>query len=186
MSEKIKIMLLLLGAVFFIFTSCPLENGGGSKYSATGELDTTFDPGAGVDSDVRCTAIQSDGKIIIGGAFSTYNGTDRIRIARLNADGSLDAGFDPGAGANNWVMSTAIQSDGKIIIGGEFTSYDGTVRNHIARLNTEGSLDAAFDPGAGANNGVWCTTLQNDKKIIIGGYFNLYNGTARVGIARIK
>ncbi len=70
---------------------------------------------------------------MIGGCFSSYNGRSRNRIARLNSDGSLDTGFDPGTGADNWVQSVAVQSDGKILIGGGFTSYNGTSRNRIAR-----------------------------------------------------
>src|SRR5436305_323162 len=64
--------------------------------------------------------------------------------------GDLDAGFDPGTGANNSVLTTALQPDGKIIIGGAFTSYNSIGRNRIARLNVDGSLDAGFDPGTGA------------------------------------
>ena len=80
------------------------------------------------------TALQGDGKIIIGGQFTTYNGTGRNYIARLNADGTLDAGFNPGTGANNTIQTTALQGDGKIIIGGVFTSYNGTGRNRVARV----------------------------------------------------
>src|SRR5206468_1632456 len=75
-----------------------------------------------------------DGKIIIGGDFTTYSGTTRNRIARINADGTLDASFNPGTGASGTVYSTAVQSDGKIIIEGSFTSYNGTGRNRIARV----------------------------------------------------
>ncbi|MFI5224848.1 MAG: delta-60 repeat domain-containing protein [Nitrospirales bacterium] len=71
-------------------------------------------------------AIQGDEKIIIGGYFTSYNGTERNHIARLNADGTLDNTFNTGTGANEHVSTTAIQSDGKIIIGGSFTSYNGT------------------------------------------------------------
>ncbi|MFM9006926.1 MAG: delta-60 repeat domain-containing protein, partial [Flavobacteriales bacterium] len=67
-------------------------------------------------------------------------------------DGTLDAGFNPGTGADNIIYATALQTDGKIIIGGQFTSYNGTTRNSIARLNADGTLDASFNPGTGAND----------------------------------
>ncbi|MBK7085206.1 MAG: delta-60 repeat domain-containing protein [Flavobacteriales bacterium] len=92
--------------------------------------------------------MQSDGKIIIGGSFTSYDGIGRNSIARLNADGSLDIGFNPGTGANNPVHSITLQPDGKIIIGGDFTNYNGTGRNRVARLNTDGSLDTASTPGS--------------------------------------
>ena len=134
-------------------------------------LDATFDPGAGANSIIHSVAIQSDDKILIGGDFTTYDGTSRNHIARLNADGSLDTGFDPGAGANNGVRSVALDADGKILIGGFFREYDGTAINRIARLNADGSLDAGFDPGAGANDGIESVAIQADGKILLGGFF---------------
>src|SRR6185295_2728148 len=100
------------------------------------------------------------GKIIIGGGLTYYNGMPRQFLARVNPNGSLDATFDPGMSANNEVRSLAVQPDGKIIIGGLFTTYSGTSRNRIARLNADGSLDTSFDPGTGASSTVMSTTLQ--------------------------
>ena len=157
-----------------------------ARLNADGTLDATFDPGTGADDWVVTISIQSDGKIIIGGFFTTYNGTARNCIARLNADGTLDATFNPGTGAPSWVQTTAIQSDGKIIIGGAFSSYNGTTRNCIARLNADGTLDATFNPGTGANNRIQTTAIQSDGKIIIGGYFTSYNGTTINRIARLN
>ncbi|MBK6541205.1 MAG: delta-60 repeat domain-containing protein [Flavobacteriales bacterium] len=137
-----------------------------ARLSPDGVLDTGFTPGAGADAVVRTTAMQSDGKIIIGGSFTSYDGIGRNSIARLNADGSLDIGFNPGTGANNPVHSITLQPDGKIIIGGDFTNYNGTGRNRVARLNTDGSLDTGFNPGIGANSTVYSTLLQADGKII--------------------
>ncbi len=157
-----------------------------ARLNADGTLDGSFNPGTGANQYITTAAIQSDGKIIIGGVFTTYNGTAINRIARLNADGTLDGSFDPGTGANSDINTIAIQSDGRIIIGGGFTSYNNTGRNMIARLNADGSLDAGFDPGTGANGMVYTATLQSDGKIIIGGFFTTYNGTARNRIARLN
>jgi uncharacterized delta-60 repeat protein len=109
---------------------------------------------------VNSIAVQSDGKVLIGGLFTSYNGTSRGYVARLNTDGSLDTGFlATGAGAGGLtypdVNSIAVQSDGKVLIGGLFTSYNGTSRGYVARLNTDGSLDTGFlATGAGATGGV--------------------------------
>jgi uncharacterized delta-60 repeat protein len=157
-----------------------------ARLNANGSIDATFNLGTGANNFVFATAIQSDGKIIIGGDFTTYNGTPRNHIARLNADGSIDASFNPGTGTDNWVWSIAIQSDGKIIIGGDFTTYNGTARKNIACLNADGSLDATFNPGTGANDVVNTIAIQNDGKIIIGGWFTNYNGTVRNRIARLN
>ncbi len=157
-----------------------------ARLNVDGSLDTTFNSGSGTNHTVSATALQSDGKILIGGYFSTFNGTGRNRIARLNTDGSLDITFNPGTGANNFVRTTAIQSDGKIIIGGDFTTYNGTGINRIARLNVDGSLDTTFNQGAAADHSVFSTVLQSDGKIIIVGSFASYNGIARQSIARLN
>jgi uncharacterized delta-60 repeat protein len=151
-----------------------------------GTTDLSFNSEIGADNVVRTTSVQSDGKIIIGGDFTSYNGISRNRIARLNSDGTVDGIFNPNTGANNIVHTSSIQSDGKIIIGGEFTSYNGIVRNRIARLNTDGTLDITFNPGTGAGSSVLTTSIQSDGKIIIGGNFTSYNGIARKYIARLN
>ena len=157
-----------------------------ARLNADGTLDTNFDPGAGASSIVRSVVVQGDGKVLIGGFFTQYNGTGSNYIARLNADGSPDTGFDPGTGANGTVYSIAVQGDGKVLIGGSFTQYNGTGRNYIARLNANGSLDTGFNPGTGASGVVWSVVVQGDGKILIGGSFTQYNGTGRNYIARLN
>jgi uncharacterized delta-60 repeat protein len=96
------------------------------RLNADGTLDTTFDPGA--DSSVFAIAVQADGKVLVGGNFTTLGGGGtgtvmRNSIGRLNADGSLDTSFDPGA--NSDVLSLLEQADGKILVGGNFTTLGG-------------------------------------------------------------
>ena len=107
-----------------------------ARLSSDGSLDTGFlATGTGASDGVLSVAIQSDGKVLIGGYFTTYNGTDRGHVARLNSDGSLDTGFlATGVGANGSVYSVAVQSDGKVFIGGRFTTYNGASRGNVARL----------------------------------------------------
>ncbi len=149
-----------------------------------GTLDNGFNPGSGANGSVYSLTGQSDGKIFVGGSFSTYNGTNRSRVARVNIDGTLDTGFDPGSGASNLVFSSALQNNGKILIAGAFTSYNGTSRGSVARLNSDGSLDTSFDPGTGANNMIMSLALQSDGKVVVAGAFATYNGTNRTFIAR--
>jgi uncharacterized delta-60 repeat protein len=144
-----------------------------NAFAQQGALDASFDPGNGFIGNVFATAIQNDGKIIVGGDFSSFNDVTRNRIARLNANGELDTSFDPGIGFNNNVYSTAIQSDGKIIVGGDFTAFNGVTRSRIARLNANGSLDNSFVPGNGFTSNVSTITIQGDGKIIVGGIFHL-------------
>lgn len=152
-----------------------------------GVIDPSFTVGTGANNTVFTMALQTNGKIFIGGYFNQYNSTARTRVARVNTDGTLDATFLPGTGANNPVLSSAIQpTDGKIIIGGNFTTYNGTARNRIARLNTDGTLDLTFDPGTGVNNSVFDIEIQNDGKIILVGDFTTFNGLTRNHIVRLN
>lgn len=140
-------------------------------YAQPGAIDESFVTGTGTNDIVTSSAIVQDGKIIIGGYFTTYNGIQRSRIARLNADGSLDQTFDPGSGTNDKVRAISIQDDNKIIISGDFQNYNGTPINNIARLNEDGSLDNTFVIGNNWN--VFSTAIQDDGKIVMGGQFDL-------------
>ena len=89
-------------------------------------------------------------------------------------DGSVDTTFNPAGGGTdgNSVYAMALQADGKILIGGDFNTYNGIPRPVIARLNTDGSLDTAFNPniGIGINGGEYFL-IQPDGKILVAGGF---------------
>ena len=158
-----------------------------ARMNLDGSLDTGFlaSPNSGADGVITCLALEPDGRIVIGGAFSAFNGTNRHSIARVNPDGSLDQTFNPGVGVNGTVWSLQLQSDGKIVIAGNFTSVNSTNRNSIARLNSDGSLDAAFDPGVGPNNTINAVALQNGR-IVIGGDFTTVDNTNFNHLARLN
>lgn len=160
-----------------------------ARFNVDGSLDPAFNAATGSSGQVYTIAQQSDGKLIIGGNFTGVNGTARNCIARLNADGSIDASFNPGTGANVLpfsVYSVAIQGDGKILLAGAFTTFNGTSRSHIARLNPDGSLDSSFNPGSGANGMTNCFAIQSDGKILLGGDFAQVDGTARASLVRLN
>ncbi|MBI2514188.1 MAG: hypothetical protein HYV96_19625 [Opitutae bacterium] len=156
-----------------------------ARFNADGTLDPTFNVGASLNGIVRSIAVQSDGKIVIGGSFTAYGATARNNIARLNADGSLDTTFNPGTGFNGEVIGLALQSDGKIVAVGAFTTFAGTTRNRVARLTTAGAYDTTFVTGSGANDIVWDVALQSNGQAILVGKFTTYNGTARNRIVRL-
>ena len=94
-------------------------------------------------------------------------------IIRLNSDGTRDTTFRVGNGFNGYINSIDLQSDGKVIVGGNFYDncyYDNTLCNNIVRLNTDGSLDSTF--GFGVNNEVRYVLVQPDDKILVGGYMS--------------
>lgn len=137
------------------------------------------------NGQVQAIAVQSDGKIIIGGSFTQVGGVFRNRIARLHPDGSLDTGFNPNVG-NGMVLAIAVHTDGKIYIAGSFTTVGGSSRNRIARLNANGTVDTSFSPGTGLNNQVNALAVDTDGSVIVGGTFTAANGTARSRIAKFS
>ena len=154
---------------------------------SNGYTSSSFNPGTGFNTYVSSVATQSDGKFIVGGAFTTYSGSTSTRIVRLNANGTKDLTFNPGTtGASSDVNTISIQSDGKLIIGGNFTTYSGSGATRIARVNTNGTLDATFNTGTGFNTIVYTTAIQSDGKIIVGGAFTTYSGSSKVGIVRLN
>jgi uncharacterized delta-60 repeat protein len=169
-----------------------------ARLNADGSVDESFS--AGVSYWVRTMALQPDGKIIIGGFFNNVEAATRNLIARLNSDGSLDYSFDPGTGASGtlgtgidgksdpFIFYTALQPDGKILITGNFTTYNGVGRNGIARLNTNGTLDVTFNVGGGLNYASWGRSIlvQSNNQIILTGWFTSYNGGGFNRMVRIN
>jgi uncharacterized delta-60 repeat protein len=116
----------------------------GLVIGSRGQTLDSFNPRA--NATVNTMAAQTDGKIIVGGAFTSLGGQKRNYIGRLNPDGSLDGSFDPGCDGE--VKALAVQPDNKILVGGSLSTIGGAIRNGLARLNPDGSLDIGFRPEA--------------------------------------
>jgi len=160
-----------------------------TKLNSNGTLDDNFTSGGSrADNEVKAVAIQSVDNIIIGGAFTSYNGVAQNRITRLkSSDGSRSATLlSIGTGFDAEVSAIAIQSDLKILVGGQFTSYNGTTQNYITRLNSNGPLDTSFSIGDGFDNYVRAIAIQPDGKILVGGDFYQYDGTYVGSIIRLN
>ena len=181
---------ILAGGVFT--TNAP--SGGASvarnriaRLETDGRLDRTFiDLGIGGVA-VYATAVQPDGKILIGGDFTSFTigGVVMARhfIARLNSDGTLDTAFNPDP--NSPVYSLAVQPDGKVLMGGPFTVVNFQTRNHLARVDAvTGDLDLTFDPNV-TGSFVYSIAVQGDGKILAGGFFTSIGGQPRTNIARL-
>lgn len=170
-----------------------------ARLNADGTLDSAFQnaPAGSVkaNGNVRGIALQPDGKIIIGGYFNRVDGSVANRVARLNADGTLDSSFNVGTGPNNGIEDVKLQADGKILISGTFSQVNGVNRMSVARLNADGSVDTSFDAGQsiGARNGAWDGSwpvyqlaLQDDGKIVYAGGTHRYADEIHWRIARLN
>jgi len=230
------LMLLLVGGLFAAlwWEHERKKPAGPSPVTPSGMLDKSFKIGSGADDCIRCLAVQTNGKIVLGGLFSTFNGVPNHRIVRLNPDGSLDAPFamqPPGrvhavavqndgkilmAGetmvekrpqvrvvrlhgdgqreadwglsvrCNAEVRTLALQPDGKILVGGSFTSASGRPCRRLLRLSSNGRLDDAFDTGEGASAAVWSIAVQPDGKILVAGAFDQFKGRPAGHMVRLN
>ena len=141
----------------------------------------------GIASPVNAVALQSDGKIVIGGQFTNIQGTSAHGIARLQPDGTVDDSFDAGAGTNQFIHDIAVLADGRILIGGEFTLFQGVGHRGLACVFPDGSPDPDFNeqtmmPAPGQ---CYAITPQTDGRILLGGDITSYNGTLVNNIVRI-
>jgi uncharacterized delta-60 repeat protein len=162
-----------------------------ARLNTDGSLDMDFEPDVGGYTydelgSVMSIALQPDGKIIMGGYFGSINGVTRRGIGRLNSDSTLDMDFNPNASNEAYIYALALQPDGKILVGGDFTTMNGTARNGLARLNANGTLDTVFAPVLSTGAEINALALQPDGKILVGGGFTTVNGVTRNRFARLN
>lgn len=134
-----------------------------------------------LNGPVKAIKRQLNGQFVVGGEF-----TSPPRLARIDSTGELDAIFNTnvGVGLNGSVLTIAIQSDEKILIGGDFTDFNGIPSGHIARVNVDGTLDSSFmqNIGSGFNGRVSNITLLGSGKILAVGNFTEFNGSSSVRV----
>lgn len=157
-----------------------------ARLQRDGTVDAGFEPGIGANGPVRAFAVLPDGRALLGGSFTSYDGVARNSLARIQTGGALDAAFDPGAQLDGGVNALAVQADGRVILGGEFKNFGGVKRGGLARLNSDASLDLDFNPGSGANGRVHAIALQSDEKVIVSGEFTSINNFPRARVARLN
>jgi uncharacterized delta-60 repeat protein len=162
-----------------------------------GNLVQDFDPGIGLRgvntniSGAFTLEVQEDGKPLIAGEFTTYDGDLEIpRFIRLNSDGSLDETFDIGGVGANFTFGgyndLEVDSQGRIYIGGGFFQWNGQTANRIVRLNPDGSLDETFDSGVGPNGPVETIAIDDQDRVYIAGDFEFYGGESTTRVTRLN
>lgn len=157
-----------------------------AKLNSDGTLDSTFDIGQGFNDSVSALHVYTDGKFLAAGDFTDFNGTTANRIIRLNSDGTIDPSFNSGTGFNGRVNDVFVQSDGKILVGGWFTEYNGESSNRIIRLNPDGSRDTTFNIGTGFNNRTVVIKVDGNGKILVGGQYGSFNGVSAGNLIRLN
>jgi uncharacterized delta-60 repeat protein len=153
-----------------------------ARLLADGSLDEGFTPEGWYGGSVRTVVALPNGQLVVGGILPGS-------LARLNPDGSTDGSFmQSGVGFTGWdpwVYAVQPDAQGRLLVAGRFTHYNGAAVNGIARLNADGSMDDQFQSGEGFNSDVFAMAVQPDGKVLTGGFFDSVDGTPRERIARL-
>ena len=166
---------------------------GGSSYPGVAVLNTngtvasSFNPGTGVtgsSSAVYAAALQANGSILLGGSFTTYNGSAAANLVRVTPTGGIDSTFTPGSGPNSTVYAVDVMANGQIVIGGFFGTYNGTSRSGVARLSSTGVLDTNYVPPSGIGSVDAVLVQENGCVIVRGGFLNASGASGTLGIFR--
>jgi uncharacterized delta-60 repeat protein len=177
----------LIGGSFSSITKSPaaaVYRNGLAQLLPSGEVATNFNANFGAGSIIYAILLLEDGRFLVGGSFTNVAGRPIHNLVQLNPDGSLDPQFHPGEGPNDAVLALAVQPDGKILIGGDFTQVDGVPGLRLALLLPNGALDTSFDTRAGANGPIQALLILPDESLVVGGDFTRIEGMARTGLAR--
>lgn len=175
---------IIVGGYFLTYNGAPRNFI--ASINSDGSADPLFNIGiqTGADSAIQSSIILPDEKIIIVGDFLHYNNEPRAGIAKLDQNGLLDTSFNPGSGADKRIKQVYALPNGKFLIIGDFTMYNGQPVNRIARINADGTLDMSFTTNIVPVN-ISKVLVQNDGKIIFGGRYLIANA-GYVWIVRVN
>jgi uncharacterized delta-60 repeat protein len=168
---------ILVGGAFTNYAGSGLNNL--VRLNADGTVDPSFNAGGtGPQHLVHDIALQDDGRIVIVGAFASYNGQLSANVLRLHPNGQRDYSFQiPYNSINNAVNAVALQADGRVVAAGDFFLCYGNSQPYIVRFNTDGALDTTFVIGSGFNAPVHDLLILEDQRILCAGSFSQYNGS---------
>lgn len=180
---------VIIGGAFTEVDGQPIR--GVARLLGNGAFDPSFDPMAVVTSTyvtVNAVALDSDGRIIIGGSFTLAGEPEQKNLMRILPDGSHDATFPIGSGANSTVNVLARRPDGSMLVGGVFSSIGGQPRASLAALAPDGTLDPSFiadirHPWGADVTGI---TQATDGDLLIWGRMLSVDGRSRFAVARLQ
>ncbi len=186
-----------------------------ARFDSNGTLDNTFGTngtvrtalsGGGLDDEAYSVAIQSDGKIVLGG-FSENSSSDyAFALARYDTNGSIDSTFGTdgevrtyipgGDGTSDYGLSVAIQTDGKIVVAGASGKASSDYAFAVARYNSNGSLDNTFGTngtvrdfisgGDSTDDEAYAVAIQSNGKIDAAGYSDDASGHYAFAVAQLN
>lgn len=145
----------------------------------SGDVDPGFAPGSGADGRVAAVVVRTDGKVVLGGAFSNVAELPRRGVALLLTNGVPDAGFVPQLPADLTVTAVAASWSGHSLVGGA-VGKEFQARGYVARLDSAGTAVGEAFSGAGLGAAVTSLAVQSDDRVVVGGHFEWQAGPAHV------
>jgi uncharacterized delta-60 repeat protein len=133
---------------------------------------------------VEVSKILANGKILLAGSFRTQFGTNENKVYRLLSNGRVDSTFSLSARANGSFRTLTTLTNGKILLSGSFTSYNGVAVNNVVRLNADGTNDNTFNISGSFNSVINVISELTDGSLIVGGSFTEYNGNPVSGLLK--
>lgn len=160
------------------------------RLNRNGNADETFAPH--FDNSIRGLAVQADDRIVAVGAFTTVNGAARAGVARLDADGTLDATFTPPVADGSSYGSVAVMPTGQVILAEDARFPFGSTEIRLRRLHADGThRDHLIVPMDYPVSDVIVPAIQalaadRDGSLLLSGYFNFIGEELRLGVARFQ
>jgi uncharacterized delta-60 repeat protein len=176
---------IMVGGSFTTFNGVPCNRI--CRLNADGTLDPTFNAALGCDATVRDIQPVTGNKYVIGGDFTSAGGAGRNRLARLNFDGINDVTFNVGgSGVVGQVRTLALQTDGRVLVGGAIASYNGVARSNLFRILATGAIDTGYMSaiGSGADGQVNDIAMVGTSHVVAGAFNNM-NGVFRSGLCKL-
>ncbi len=157
-----------------------------ARLDQSGSLDNGFAQLVLPSAPIHVVAVQPDGTIAVGGAFTNFNGTiPRGRLARLTSAGVPTQTLATTAVTDGIVRAIALEASGTLLVGGQFQFINGVPRTRLARVLENGNVSGSFLPVI-TGGSVRAISVQPDGKILIGGSFSAVNGHPRTNLARLN
>jgi uncharacterized delta-60 repeat protein len=176
--------------ILFFLVACAEQRAKTNFQRAVGVPDPIFmeNQGSGFVGPVDVIALQPDGKILVGGRMSSFQGVACSSLLRLNVDGTLDESFKVETGFNDSVSALLVREDNKILVGGGFTQYQGAPAAYLIQLNSDASPDSSFNSelGTGFDAGVNALARASGGELFVAGAFSILNGNSRKGIVKLS
>jgi uncharacterized delta-60 repeat protein len=175
---------ILVGGLFQSVNGKPQTNF--VRLTAEGATETTFNLRGGVSGLVTRAVPLPDGKVLISGLFTMIGNQTANKIARLNANGSIDRTFNVSPAPDNDINDLLVLNDGRIWLAGAFTRAGASANRYLTLLRKSGAVDTTFNLGDGPDDSCGSLAIHGNGSLYVAGNFKELNHQRALGLARLS